>query len=148
MAGSITTLTALRDLIATTLGTVSGLTVYKDGATILDSLPAVEMRLPEVRRVPVDQQESQLGTVTWETTWPMTLYVVSDEVSNSGDACLQNFALILAAFDASETLGTTASTGFSLMCRLTEARESTKTRTGDVKPTRGYDMLLEVWQLV
>ncbi len=148
VAGSLTTLTDLRDLIAVKLGEISGLTVYKNSAKTLDSLPAVEMLLPEIQRVDVDSPESALGLVDWKTAWPLRLSTSADEVDVAGDTMLQMAALMIAKFDANDSLGTTATTGFTLLCRLVNMRESQPPRPGDAKPTRQYDGVLEVWQMV
>lgn len=145
MPGTLTTLTTLRDLIGTTLDEIAGLTVYPSGGVLLDQLPAIEVKLPRIERVPVDEEERELGTVTWITEWPLELYVSAEEPSTASDQALQFLALIVAKFDEDETLG---SAGFNLLCRLTEASESDGSSSGDAKPTRGYDLTLSVLQLV
>jgi len=148
VAGGLSSLTTVRDLIATLLGTVSGLNVYKDGATALDALPSIEMGTPAFRQPAPDEPESQLGTFTWTTEWLLTLRVSADEISLAGDQLLQYLALVGAAVNGSQSLGTTSSTGFALLCSIVDGRELPLERTGDAKAVRSYEMTLEVVQLV
>jgi len=148
MPGGITSLTGVRDLIATALTSVSGLNVYKDGATVLDATPSLEMGTPTFRQPAPDERENQLGSFTWTTEWTLTLKVSADEVSLAGDSLLQYLALIGAAVNTNQTLGTTAANGFALQTSIVNGRELPMTRDGDSKAVRTYEMTLAVLQLV
>jgi hypothetical protein len=145
MPGTLTSLTTLRDTLATFLGQIAGLKVYPNGGATLDTLPAVEVKLPRIERVRPDEAESELGTVTWRTFWPLRVYVAADDIPTATDQALQMLALVVAKFDANETLG---DPGVNLYCRVTDARESDPAPFGDSKPTRGYELTLAVIQLL
>lgn len=148
MAITSTTFTAVRDLFAAKLREITGLSVVDYPTGAFDSLPSVEIIWPRFRRVGVDEAEKQLGSVSLTTMWALKLRVSADEYAQATTDAFALLGQIIAKFDANETLGTVAADGFSVMCRVTEGDVDDDAVVGDVKPTRGYRLTLEIQQLL
>jgi len=145
MTGSISTLTSLQAQIAAVLGEISGLKVYSVEPVQLDQLPAVTMDLPTLNRVDVDSPESEFGSYTWITRWPLRIYVHSDDPTYEATSALQYLSLVIAKFDVAETLNGYAGV---ISARVTESDPFTGTLQHDGKPVTGYEAHLSVLQLV
>ena len=110
MAIDQTTFTGILAGLATTLGTVSGLTFY-DHEPREVTVPAATILLEETRRSPVElgevRHESQLGTVDLECAWTVRVWSQGDYTKASDARALQVLGSVVGAIDSNETLGGT-----------------------------------------
>lgn len=141
MAGSSTSLTAIQAAIATKLDAIPGLKVYDSEPTQLDSLPAATIGMPILRRVPVDRAENQLGSFTWDESWPVRVYVPGDDIEYASTLVFQLVAQIVAAFDADPTIGNEPGVQ-DARCVNARPFEGALRSTG--QPIAGYEITLDV----
>jgi hypothetical protein len=105
MAGGATTLELKRDAVEALLENVPGLKVYDHSPRDLDELPAVEMLLPYIRRVGLDEADSELGSSDWILEYPLRLHVALDDPETAADDALALVGQIVGVVDANPTLG-------------------------------------------
>lgn len=148
MAITATSFSAVRDLLAAKLREIPGLTVFDNPVRDASPLPSVEILWPRFERTRVDAPEPQLGSVGLTTYWTLTLRVDPDDPAVAAADSFSMLGLLIAKFDANETLGTTAADGFSVLCRVTDGNVEDDPVAGDSKPSRGYLLTLEVRQLL
>lgn len=141
------TFSDIRDLFASKLGEISGLTVY-DYAQNDVALPSVEIVWPRFQRVGVDEAEPQLGSVRLTTYWKLKLRVDADSLAQATADEFSLLGQIIGKFDTNETLGSSAADGFAVLCRVTDGDVDNDPIPGYAKPTRGYVLTLEIQQLL
>lgn len=143
-----TTIQPTADLIATV---VSGLTVtptvksyrWDIGTAGLDALPAAIIGIPEVRRIAVEDFESQLGTRDWHMTFPIHIYV---DLAEAVAAQIQAVAIVEAFIKAVDTDTLQAQDATIIDAKVIEAIPAEYVDAA--RPMLAYECRLELLKLV
>lgn len=104
MPGGATTISTVRDAIANTLETLSGVKVYDHEPRDLDELPGATIGLPKLERARLGEAENELGRWTWRLIYTLRLYIAADDPEKGQDDAGQLLGRVAGAFDNNETL--------------------------------------------
>ena len=143
-----TTLSPTADLIVavinalTTSETVTA-TRWDPGMAGFDKLPAAAVGVPTIRRVGVDQPESQIGSRDWEITFPVTFYI---DLAEAGYAQALAVEIAEAFIKAIDTESLQSSDASIIDAKVTESHPAEY--VDDARPLLAYETTLELLKLV
>lgn len=143
-----TTIDPLAVLLAaeiTAIGLTPTIKVHKwdPGTAGIDSLPAGVISVPTIRRVGVDEAESQLGTRDWIITFPVTL---AFDLADPAFTQAQAIEYVEAFIKRIDTDNLQASDASILDAKVTLAEPSEV--VDQARPRLDYDCTVEVLKLV
>lgn len=111
--------------------------------TGFDKLPAASVGVPTIRRVGVDQPESQIGSRDWEITYPVIFYIDLGEARYAQALAVE---IVEAFIKAIDTNTLQASDGSIVDAKVTEAAPAEY--VDDARPLLAYETTLELLKLV
>lgn len=94
-------------LTAYTGGGTKALKAYKWLPRDFENLPAAAVGLPDVVRVGLDQPEMQIGSSTWEITYPVSIYFDISEAQQMQALAAEAAELFIKAIDNDSQLSGT-----------------------------------------
>ena len=112
MAVTATTYPEMRDALAATLDTVTGLAVLDHEPRDLTDLPCLTLGRPTVTRTRALERESAIGKVDVLVTWPAYLYVRLGDLGVAAEDELALVGAIQGALDGDASLTTLSGSSF------------------------------------